>query len=255
MAALNPQWSAQQGTKPKRGRSLTCPNTCYQSSHDGLLLASEPLLNFAHKLRYGALPTTSTRKHLYWKRDTSAEGWSRITPPNKFRKSRKKLSKWVRKQHIYNTQECPSCNVEIETQEHLMTCHAHQPLLQDTARKIQSLIQNNAIVNASHPNVIPLWFHDGGSTQAPGPRDFLPFTFLARYDKHMGSMGYIPKALPEALRRYYGIKDPTFPALLSRTIIAGTLEVWKRRCKTLAASTRWRESYAVAKRFITNGLT
>jgi hypothetical protein len=36
--------------KSERGWSLTCPNTCYQSSHDGLLLASKPLLNFTHKL-------------------------------------------------------------------------------------------------------------------------------------------------------------------------------------------------------------
>jgi hypothetical protein len=100
--------------------------------------------------------------------------------------------------------------------------------------------------NTHYASLIPLWFHAGDQASTTDPPPYHPFTQLLKYDKCMGSMGFIPMALQTALRHFYGITV----ALILHLVLTETFNAWKAHCGVLVKGALWMEAGKVAEKFI-----
>jgi ribonuclease HI len=251
------KWPERMRRKPTRGRFLRDKHTDYRATYSALDpgrgVSTGRMANFLHKARYGALPVKAVRHHHYWRRTPS--GSVPAAPPTAVRGEDRKLSKWYARQTVYADQMCGLCGTSKETSTHPFSseCLAQTELATETASKVQSLIRDATAAAGPIVTDIPLWFHAGEATQNTAPCEFEPFARLRAYDKDMGSLGYVPTALKDALV-YYGTRDTErLVANIAVTIAQGAHARWTARCKTLVASEVWSSAHRAAKERVASG--
>jgi hypothetical protein len=145
--------------------------------------------------------------------------------------------------------------VDKETNMHPFSanCPANVDIATRTAQQVQSLILAAATTADPVATDIPLWFHAGNATHGTAPCEYAPFEELRQYAPDMGTLGYVPSALRNALD-YYGIPDKgTLIRNIAVTIAKGAHSIWLARCKTLVDSNAWKTAHDSAKSLVEAG--
>ena len=186
--------------------------------------------NFVYKTNNKLLPTKDSAHHLFWNSNPT-------TPkaiPKYAKTNRRDAHAWLVKQTLYADQKCPACNTK-ETQLHALSGQCpmtlvHRPLL---TQNIQNVITKAATINSNHADRIPSWFD---SPASPKLDVIVPhFEELEQYSHTLGKSGYVPTALPKALK-YFGItgaKAEKTAVKLCRAVLTHHQDLWRKRCNLL----------------------
>jgi hypothetical protein len=185
--------------------------------------------------------------HLYWDRDKNTNTW--FARPNDKPDDQKK--KWEASRAIHSTQECPLCTTDASTSlettmiyhkpdENKKEMHHHVYLNCPKTADLRKE-RDKAVIEIIHkhtPNLkipledVPRWFSNEdhpAQGQSKATRD------LKTYCPKMGSLGFCPKSLPQALRDIgtpkHKIQDCLEDVLLA--IAESASNMWLTRRKTL----------------------
>jgi ribonuclease HI len=179
--------------------------------------------NFLYRARRGALLEKSKAFHRI--REEEAKGRKPM------------FERFYGKKYKWNTR-CPCCLNSIEENGHVLTdCSDTQNKFRRTLREEVINTLKTALKDDSHEELtkLPAWFACGDDTVRVPPTGDAHLKEIANYDKHLGTLAYIPSALVIWLRTLHWQNGSAsmHSALLSvQHLLAKTAHAaWVDRCK------------------------